>query len=92
MPAVAVFDPLSRRGVSSNWAARWQTRRYGSPFAVFTYTVNATAEEITEAIRRVCCTRRLQRTSASNVGRLIAWPSGSRHVRIPRVDSASLDG
>jgi hypothetical protein len=51
VPAVAVFDPLARRGASSNWAARWQTRRYGSPFVVFTHTVNATADEIIEAIR-----------------------------------------
>ncbi|MEV6823726.1 hypothetical protein [Amycolatopsis sp. NPDC051102] len=51
VPAVAVFDPLSRRGASSNRGARWQTRRYGSPFVVFTHTVNATAEEIAGAIR-----------------------------------------
>jgi hypothetical protein len=53
VPAVTMFDPLSRRGASSNRAARGQTRRYGSPFVVFTHTVNATAEEIAEAIRRL---------------------------------------
>jgi hypothetical protein len=51
VPAVAVFDPLSRRGASSKWAARWQRRCYGSSFVVLTHTVNATAEEIAEAIR-----------------------------------------
>lgn len=53
VPAVAVFDPLSPRGASSKWAARWQTRHYGSPFVVFTHTVDATAEQIAEAIRGV---------------------------------------
>jgi hypothetical protein len=51
VPAVAVFDPLSRRGASSNLAARWQTKHYGSPFVVFTHTVDAAAEEIADAIR-----------------------------------------
>jgi hypothetical protein len=51
VPAVTVFDTLSRRGTSSKWAARWHTRRYGSPFVVFTQTVDATPEEFAEAIR-----------------------------------------
>ncbi len=53
VPAVAVFDPLSRRGALSDRVARWQTKRYGSPFCVFTHTVDATPEEIVEAIRRL---------------------------------------
>ncbi|MGW4527445.1 hypothetical protein [Amycolatopsis sp. NPDC004378] len=52
VPAVAVFGPLSRR-TSSSRAARWQTRNYGSPFVVFTQTVDATPEEISEAIRKL---------------------------------------
>ncbi|MFF1611940.1 hypothetical protein ACFVYA_29495 [Amycolatopsis sp. NPDC058278] len=53
VPAVAVFDPLSRRGASSRWGARWQRKWYGSTFVVFTHTVDATSEEIAEAVRQL---------------------------------------
>jgi hypothetical protein len=51
VPAVAVFDPLSRRGASSRWGARWQRKWYESTFVVFMHTVDATSEEIVEAVR-----------------------------------------
>ncbi|WP_410626521.1 hypothetical protein [Amycolatopsis sp. cmx-8-4] len=51
VPAVAIFEPMSRRGASPSRVARWHAKRYGSSFVVFTYTIDASPEEIAAAIR-----------------------------------------
>ncbi|UOZ03067.1 hypothetical protein [Amycolatopsis sp. WQ 127309] len=51
VPAIAVFDAMSRRSTTSNRFAQSHAKRYGSSFVVFTNTVDASPEEIAAAIR-----------------------------------------
>lgn len=51
VPAIAIFDSMSRRRTTSNRFAQSHAKRYGSSFVVFTYTIDASPEEIAAAIR-----------------------------------------
>ncbi|WP_410573619.1 hypothetical protein [Amycolatopsis sp. cmx-4-61] len=53
VPATVVFDPFLNGKKSSNRMARWRAKLYGSPFLLLTQTVDATPEQIADAVRRL---------------------------------------
>ncbi|WP_410592886.1 hypothetical protein [Amycolatopsis sp. lyj-23] len=53
VPATVVFDPFWNSKKSSSRMTRLRTKPYGSPFLVLTQTVDATPEQIADAVRRL---------------------------------------
>jgi hypothetical protein len=53
LPATVVYDPFLDGKQSSHRMTRLRTKLYGGPLILFTQSLDATADEITDAIRRL---------------------------------------